>query len=279
MASSKAYFVNSGITWSTVVAPAFYTTLCLAFLRLCLVGKALYYLAHNVFTCFNEFTKRSFQIFLVDFFIGAHEVFAFVVLLFTLFLAGKLDNKDLGGLETALSNFRVCWLAFTIFYGVRTISLVWSIGDLNYGVVANLYRRKMLKNFKRAKQEDEPEEVFKVSKPSKMNKFLNFMQVTPGYYTEAENKVGPGQSDAADDHDGLCMICYAQESNCLLMPCRHSGICKDCSMSTLKKKPECVFCRKPVEKFCVIKAAESGGLEVIEEIELKSASIDHARLI
>lgn len=271
LACDKSYFSNSGVTWSTVVAPAFYTTLCLAFLRLCLVGKAFYFLGYSLFTCFSETTKKSFQIFLVDFFFGTHELFTFIVLLFSLLLAGKIDNQDFEGLQTATSNFKACWLAFTIFYGIRTVCLLWSLSDLNFGVLSSLHRRRMIKNFRRAKNNEEPEELFKVSKPSKVNKFLNFMQVTPGYYAEADNKVAPGQAEGGEEHDGLCMICYAQESNCLMMPCRHSGICKDCSMSTLKKKPECVFCRKPIEKFCVIKAAESGGLEVMEEIELKPA--------
>lgn len=244
------------------------------------MGKALYFLGYNIFTCFSEANKKSIQIFLVDFFFGTQEVFAFVVLLFSLFFAGKIDSKEADGLLKARDNFRISWLAFTIFYGIRAVFLVWSIGDLNHGVVSSLYRRKMLKNLRRAKNSEEPEELFKVSKPTKVNKFLNFMQVTPGYYAEADNKVSPGQQDpAGEEHDRLCMICYAQESNCLMMPCRHSGICKDCSMSTLKKKPECVFCRKPIERFCVIKAADSGGLEVIEEIELKANRASPSELI
>jgi len=44
----------------------------------------------------------------------------------------------------------------------------------------------------------------------------------------------------------LCQICFSNNSNVILMPCLHSGICKDCCASVLVKVGQgvCPFCRK-----------------------------------
>lgn len=76
------------------------------------------------------------------------------------------------------------------------------------------------------------------------------MQVTPGYYAEKsgeDGKVAPiGQSQPQGD-DTICTICFSNDSNCIIFDCKHSGVCKDCSVDMMKKAPTCPFCRQVVQ--------------------------------
>lgn len=41
-----------------------------------------------------------------------------------------------------------------------------------------------------------------------------------------------------------CVVCFDKESECLIMPCKHSGICKGCSIELIEKSDAiCMFCR------------------------------------
>ncbi len=44
----------------------------------------------------------------------------------------------------------------------------------------------------------------------------------------------------------MCTICFVNDSNCIIMDCKHSGICKECSVDMLKKVAKCPFCMQVV---------------------------------
>lgn len=135
----------------------------------------------------------------------------------------------------------------------------------------------------------------KVQKPSKAQSFLNLLRIAPNYFVESresESKVEPlnyeskrikqevqqGEGRIGSERierikeSEACGICLTSEANCLIVPCSHGGICKECSISILKQTSTCPYCRNPVEKIKVIKVL--GGItgqdidrfEVIEEI-------------
>lgn len=57
-----------------------------------------------------------------------------------------------------------------------------------------------------------------------------------------------------DDVDqGKCLICQVNESNCIIYPCYHSKVCKECSMNMLNwQYSKCHFCRGILERILVI---------------------------
>ena len=143
----------------------------------------------------------------------------------------------------------------------------------------------MLRNILKAQGEVVKEEVV-VEKPSVFNRFLNLvatqliqMQVTPGYYAEKgkEGEVAQqGEERKNHPEDSMCTICFSNDSNCIVMDCKHGGICKECSIDMLKKSPFCPFCRTQVEKICVVKHTGDGNIEVIEEIHKPSVKNNKA---
>lgn len=69
--------------------------------------------------------------------------------------------------------------------------------------------------------------------------------MTPGFYAEntgtSNSQVAP--AGEAQSEDSMCTICFSNDSNCIIMDCKHSGVCKDCSLDMIKKAPVCPFCR------------------------------------
>lgn len=90
--------LQANIKHSTAVAPVFYFCVCLAVLRLCLFFKALFFFCGKLFTCCANPKPRGtrcsaeWRIFFVDFFFSVNEILFFLVLLFSLFFAGSLDE-------------------------------------------------------------------------------------------------------------------------------------------------------------------------------------------
>lgn len=103
--------------------------------------------------------------------------------------------------------------------------------------------------------------------------------MTPGFYAEKGSNsqvASKSESQQVRPEDAMCTICFANDSNCIIMDCKHSGICKECSVDMLKKVAKCPFCMQvasadqPVDKICVVKSNEEGLIEVQEEIHKPS---------
>lgn len=268
-------YLNKDILWATVVSPLFYYSICLALLRTCLFLKATFFLFSKLCTCCEEKKKREWQIFLIDLLTSANELFFFTVMLFTLFFAGALDSPKDFDFEGRFKTCKTLWLAFTIFYGVRSFILYCALSYLSSDLIREVYKRRVLRNHFSKKSAMPPQVT--VEKPSGFNRLLNLVQVTPGFYAE-KGKENEGGAAGASPEDKMCTICFSADSDCIIFPCKHSGICKECSLDLLKKNPHCPFCRDVMEHICVVSTDESGAL-VIEEKMTRPKDMDIPEIV
>ena len=51
------------------------------------------------------------------------------------------------------------------------------------------------------------------------------------------------------DMNNLCVICYTETSNTIVLPCRHLSLCKPCSQIVRIQNNKCPICRSEVQKF------------------------------
>lgn len=64
--------------------------------------------------------------------------------------------------------------------------------------------------------------------------------------TSATSPVSSASSapPAGIDGDGLCVVCLSSERSHAFVPCGHRCVCKECSLSVMKKSsPTCPLCR------------------------------------
>ena len=64
-----------------------------------------------------------------------------------------------------------------------------------------------------------------------------------------------------------CLICCTKKIDTVILPCRHSGLCKECALVLLNTTDQCVQCKSQVSSVCVVDKS-SGKTVVIEEIKL-----------
>lgn len=134
--------------------------------------------------------------------------------------------------------------------------------------------------------------VPRVEKPSTTQNILNLFRINANYYSEnnpnsntqegrpqepavstpSQNQSGKlkpqDKQDSPDEKDNLCSICMAEPSNCIILPCRHGGICKGCTMDMMKKSVICPFCRKNIDKVCVVLKINDNQYQIVEEIKI-----------
>ena len=67
--------------------------------------------------------------------------------------------------------------------------------------------------------------------------------------------------------EDLCTICFSNAPDCIILDCHHGGVCKACSIDFLTKKNQCPFCRKPINKVCVVKKLDDAKFEILEQIK------------
>ena len=69
------------------------------------------------------------------------------------------------------------------------------------------------------------------------------------------------------EEDKLCYLCYDNIPNAILMSCKHGGICYECAVALVKKKNECMECRRVVE--AIVKVDPSPKLfDIMRGIEV-----------
>lgn len=118
-----------------------------------------------------------------------------------------------------------------------------------------------------------------------LNYILNMMRSTPTFFVANNENTGATETkDSArkvsDDDPSLeqyssqpaeCIICCERMANCVIFDCMHSGSCRECSLSMLKKNKACMICRKPIAKICVVEQKSLSEYKVIEELVLSPA--------
>lgn len=73
------------------------------------------------------------------------------------------------------------------------------------------------------------------------------MRLSPTLFTLSntqENKIKAGLYMIRDKTEERCEICCKNESNTIIEPCMHGGVCRPCLINILMKKSKCPFCRK-----------------------------------
>jgi Zinc finger, C3HC4 type (RING finger) len=110
-----------------------------------------------------------------------------------------------------------------------------------------------------------------VQETTGLNYALNLIQASPTFFvspTEAVRQVSTGEAPASQNEPQTCEICCERAPNCVIFNCMHGGFCKECAVETLKKSPNCPFCRKPVVKVAVIHKESESKYIVTDEITI-----------
>lgn len=127
--------------------------------------------------------------------------------------------------------------------------------------------------------------VPKVQQPNAKDQFLNLFRVNANYYTDLNSQPQPSlnnitrpetagqsqpkpESEEKQEKEELCTICINEPPNCIIMNCKHGGICKKCALDMMQKNNSCPFCRKSIEKICVVLKLDETQYRVVEEILL-----------
>lgn len=109
-----------------------------------------------------------------------------------------------------------------------------------------------------------------VREESGINRVLNIVQINPNFFgnaaqannNEGESLVGEDRTEPVD-----CMVCFTPlVGNCLIFPCFHAGICKDCAKNIIKTNAQCPLCRKPISKIAVIEKINNHEYKILEEV-------------
>ena len=107
----------------------------------------------------------------------------------------------------------------------------------------------------------------KMQKPSNTSAVLNLFRINTNYFSA---QAGGGSNETGDkkaDGEDTCSICYSKPPNCIILDCKHGGICDTCSFDMMKKSINCPFCRQPITKVCVVERIEESQYRVINEIK------------
>lgn len=70
--------------------------------------------------------------------------------------------------------------------------------------------------------------------------------------SEEEKKEEEEVTYENENEEGLCFICFSNDSNCVFLDCGHGGICLDCAMDTIKRNNICALCRETVSQIIEI---------------------------
>ena len=113
----------------------------------------------------------------------------------------------------------------------------------------------------------QPEHVPRVLPPSSSNSILNLFRVNTNFYSAAPQIHPAEKNEEQPPEDNLCTICVSTPADCIILQCKHAGICKQCSIAHLTKSTQCPFCRLQIDRICVVRRESDTQYRVIEEIE------------
>lgn len=102
----------------------------------------------------------------------------------------------------------------------------------------------------------------RVERPSTTGRVLSLFRVNNNYFggkTEGESQVPSQEED-------LCTICVSSKPDCVVLECKHGGICKACMTEMMAKSRNCPLCRAPIAKVVVVEMVEPTQYKVLEEI-------------
>lgn len=81
---------------------------------------------------------------------------------------------------------------------------------------------------------------------------LGVTQQSGNYFKKKDEKDVEQPEGGHNPEIGTCIICCDKQSEVMIHPCGHSGICKDCMTECLKRSDKCPHCKQPMDKIYLI---------------------------
>ena len=267
-------FTSARLSYYSVLIVMFYYFLVTFFFNVLNLVSAIFQLIHAVGTCWKDFKWRMFT---VQFCLGFDSLAA---LLLALILANwsyayeRLQDartkhselsdaiKDEAFLRAWLQRIAVGCLIYSV---LRCIFLYISTMDDSGNNV-----RFALGNIGAPRRPLTNAEISNERNPrvvkyeAKASSFLNLFRINANYYGAGGGKVAPAGQEPEDDQ---CTICCEKKADCIILDCRHGGVCKACSLSMVKKSSLCPFCRNHIKRICVVKKVDDSKFQITEEIK------------
>lgn len=137
-------------------------------------------------------------------------------------------------------------------------------GELNEGQISQFAKPKKKTVSSSSKSqatesEGEEEEQNPYGNPSPKNHISRFKRITKGAEVDIPSRRGsidaknqlniaPGLTlqDIDDDNDDLCMICYTNQCDSVVLPCGHGNACSKCNHIFISDTGKCFVCRSDV---------------------------------
>ncbi|CAD8148347.1 unnamed protein product [Paramecium pentaurelia] len=77
------------------------------------------------------------------------------------------------------------------------------------------------------------------------------------FVTRIDQMHSPEKESKLVQNDDKCQVCFIHESQIVMLPCRHGGICNDCLKQWLQKSQNCYICRQKINQLCKIQKDDS----------------------
>lgn len=146
-------------------------------------------------------------------------------------------------------------IATSIYVFVRMTLCFW----LTYGLTPAQLNRNLQGA---ARSDNQP----KVEKPGNASAVLNLFRINTNYFSAQAASTGEAGDKKPEGEDN-CTICFSQLPNCIILDCKHGGICDNCAFDMMKKSSNCPFCRQAITKVCVVEKMSESQYRVVKEIK------------
>ena len=289
--------IDKGATYSTLFIILFYYFLVTFFFNLIGFLSSLLAFCAAICNCFKQFRYR---VFLVQFLLGTDNIIAVGVCLefsnwlyYTATLKNLQQRISQEPLNSQLleqtayfqeavnksTNFLEIIASVLLAYVIiRSSILFWCTKDelptaqqieLRSGMLIGQVARPGATTVPAGAQAQQPFNQPRVEQPNTKDTILNLFRVNANYYSSNSQPAQPAvAAEKREEGDELCTICINEPTNCIILECRHGGICKKCALDMLRKSSCCPFCRSPITKVCVVLKIADSQYRVVEEIKL-----------
>jgi len=109
--------------------------------------------------------------------------------------------------------------------------------------------------------------------------FKRHLSAEDRYFTKLTGATDRAQkNNNGEEEETLCYLCFEGPPNAVLLNCGHGGICYECAVALIKKKNECMECRKPVEM--IYKVDPNPHLSnIIKGVEMSKVTVGREEVI
>ena len=97
---------------------------------------------------------------------------------------------------------------------------------------------------------------------------LKYLPVGGNYFRRQESNVEAltrKQTITGSKDENLCLVCFDKPANTIYLPCKHGGVCEDCSREIFHGTRSCPLCRKKLERIVVF---EKRGDQMIKKADI-----------